>query len=278
MLDIAGLLKESLTIVALVFVMMVVVDYINVATKGKLKGLLKGGQWRQYVTSSLLGAAPGCAGSFMTVSLYVHGLISFGAIVGGMIATSGDEAFVMLSLFPREALMLFGLLFILGLFFSWLTDKLVPQFKFKPSPECPLHEFHPEKESLKHYLTKHIWSHIIKQHLIRVFLWTFVVLFALEVTLNYWNLEAFIKTHLVWMLLISGLVGILPESGPHLIFVMMFARGVIPFSVLFTSSFVQDGHGLLPLLSYTVKDSIIIKLFNLAFGLLVGFIFYSFGW
>jgi len=278
MLDIAGLLKESLTIVALVFVMMVAVDYVNVATKGKLKGLLKGGQWRQYVTSSFLGVTPGCAGSFMTVSLYVHGLISFGAIVGAMIATSGDEAFVMLSLFPRKALMLFALLFVLGLFFSWLTDKLVPQFKLKPSPECPLHEFHPEKESLKHYLTKHIWSHIIKRHLIRVFLWTFVVLFALEVALNYWNLEAFIKTHLVWVLLISGLVGILPESGPHLIFVMMFARGVVPFSVLLTSSFVQDGHGLLPLLSYTIKDSIIIKLFNLAFGLLVGFIFYSLGW
>jgi len=278
MLDIAGLLKESLTIVALVFVMMVVVDYVNVATKGKLKGLLKGGQWRQYVASSFLGVAPGCAGSFMTVSLYVHGLISFGAIVGGMIATSGDEAFVMLSLFPRKALMLFALLFVLGLFFSWLTDRLVPQFKFKPSQECPLREFHPEKESLRHYLTKHIWSHIIKRHLIRVFLWTFVVLFALEVALNYWNLEAFIKTHLVWVLLISGLVGVLPESGPHFIFVMMFARGVIPFSVLFTSSFVQDGHGLLPLLSYTIKDSIIIKLFNLAFGLMVGFIFYSLGW
>jgi len=278
MLDIAGILKESLIIVALVFVMMVVVDYINVATKGRLKGLLKGGHWRQYTVSTLLGATPGCAGAFMTVSLYVHGLISLGAIVGAMIATTGDEAFVMLSLFPREALMLFGLLFVMGFFFSWLTDKLASYFKFKPCQECPLYEFHPKERSLKHYLTKHIWSHIIKRHLIRVFLWTFGVLLALEVASNYWNLEGFIKTHLVWVLLISGLVGVLPESGPHLIFVMMFARGVIPFSVLFTSSFVQDGHGILPLLSYTVKDSIIIKLFNLAFGLLVGFIFYSLGW
>lgn len=278
MLDIAGPLKESLQIVALVFVIMVVVDYVNVATKGRLKGLLRGGQWRQYAVSSFLGVTPGCAGAFMTVSLYVHGLISLGAIVGGMIATSGDEAFVMLSLFPREAVKLFGLLFIMGVFFSWLTDKLVPYLKIKPSQECPLHEFHPEKESLRHYLTKHIWSHIIRRHLIRVFLWTFGVLLALEVALNYWNLEAFIKAHLVWVLLISGLVGVLPESGPHYIFIIMFARGVIPFSVLFTSCFVQDGHGLLPLLSYTIKDSIIIKLFNLTFGLLVGFTFYSLGW
>jgi len=40
----------------------------------------------------------------MNVSFYVHGLISLGEIVLGMIAASGDETFVMLTLFPREAL------------------------------------------------------------------------------------------------------------------------------------------------------------------------------
>jgi hypothetical protein len=61
------------------------------------------------------------------------------------------------------------------------------------------------------------------------------------------------------------------------VFVMMFAQGLIPFSVLLASSIVQDGHGMLPLLSYSVKDSILIKLFNLAFGTIIGFIFYLCG-
>lgn len=47
-------------------------------------------------------------------------------------------------------------------------------------------------------------------------------------------------------------------------------RGLIPFSAIFASSIIQDGHGMLPLLSYTVRDSILIKLFNLAFGLTIG--------
>jgi len=64
----------------------------------------------------------------MNVSLYVHGIIISGAIVGGMIATSGDEAFVMLSQFPKTAMVLFLLLFILGIFFAWISDKLVPVF------------------------------------------------------------------------------------------------------------------------------------------------------
>ncbi|MCK4348834.1 MAG: hypothetical protein KAW47_09485, partial [Thermoplasmatales archaeon] len=52
-----------------------------------------------------------------------------------------------------------------------------------------------------------------------------------------------------WVLLIASLIAIIPEFGPHLVFVTMFAKGLIPFSVLLASSIVQDGHGMLPLLS-----------------------------
>ena len=58
---------------------------------------------------------------------------------------------------------------------------------------------------------------------------------------------------------------------------MMYAQGLIPFSVLFTASFVQDGHGMLPLLSYSIKDSVLIKIFNLVFGLAVGGALYVLG-
>jgi len=80
-----------------------------------------------------------------------------------------------------------------------------------------------------------------------------------------------------WVLLIASFVAIIPESGPHLIFVTMFAKGLIPFSVLLASSIVQDGHGMLPLLSYTIKDSLLIKLFNFLIGLGIGFILYKIG-
>jgi hypothetical protein len=73
-------------------------------------------------------------------------------------------------------------------------------------------------------------------------------------------------------------MGIIPESGPHMIFVMLYAKGMIPFSILLASSIVQDSHRMLPLLSYTVKDSILIKLFNLVFGIIIGLAFYLLGY
>jgi hypothetical protein len=129
----------------------------------------------------------------------------------------------------------------------------------------------------EHYLSEHIWNHILKKHLLRVFLWTFGALLIVNLGLQYWNLESFVQTHMFWILIIASLVAIIPESGPHLIFVMMFADGLIPFSVLIASSIIQDGHGMLPLLSYTFRDFMIVKLFNLAIGIGLGFILYSSG-
>jgi len=333
MFNITPVISQAAVITIFVFAMMLLVDYFNVLTKGKIEKTVKGGSKRQYIVASFLGSTPGCLGAFMNVSFYVHGLISFGAIVGGMIATSGDEAFVMLALFPKEALFLFVLLFVLGIIGAKIADKAASFFKIVPCSECKLQEVHMDEDChcfepsvLKkfprltvpryitlvllfavivliglgligpeiwnwqritlfcllifvsaivstvpdHYLKEHIWNHIIKKHLWRVFLWTFFALLFIEIGFQYLNLEGFVVGNMGWILLISALVGIIPESGPHMVFVMMYASGLIPFSVLLTSSIVQDGHGMLPLLSYTVKDSIFIKMFNLAFALIIG--------
>lgn len=72
------------------------------------------------------------------------------------------------------------------------------------------------------------------------------------------------------VLFFAVVAGIISESGPHLVFVMLYADGLIPFSVFLASSISQYGHGMLPLLSYTVQDSFLIKASNLAAALGIG--------
>ncbi len=138
-------LTHALMITLFVFVMMLLVDYCNIVSKGKLSFLIKGNRWRQYSIASFLGSTPGCLGAYLNVSFYVNGLISFGAIVGGMIATSGDEAFVMLTLFPKKAFLLFVLLFFLGILLAWITDKIVAWLQLKTCRECKLQVVHTEE-------------------------------------------------------------------------------------------------------------------------------------
>jgi Putative, 10TM heavy-metal exporter len=269
---------EALKVSLFVLVMMVAVDIINVKTRGRLNELLKGsGKWKQYIIAALLGAAPGCLGSFAGVSLYMHGMISFGALTGLMFATAGDEQFIMLAMFPYTALVMFVVLFFLGIIVGYTTDYLIKRFKIKTCADCEVKQYHPGVEGYKHYFKDHIWMHIIKGHLLRVFFWTFGALLIVEYGISFINLEKITSDYSFMILILSAVIGIIPESGPHLIFVTLFAKELIPFSVLFTSSIVQDGHGLLPMLSYSVKDSALIKIFNLIFGLTVGLILFSMG-
>ena len=271
-------LLESIKITLFVLVMMIAVDLINVWSKGKFALLLdSAGKWKQYFVSSAIGTVPGCMGAFANVSLYMHGMISFGALSGSMIATSGDEAYVMLVMFPKSAIILFIVLFIIGLFSSKIIDSAVKQFNIQTCTDCEVKQYHKNEKGFRHYFTEHIWGHIIKHHVWKTFLWTFGALVFIEVGKNYWNFGEFSHQYAFLVLVIAALIGLIPESGPNLIFVTLFASGVIPFSILLTNSIVQDGHGLLPMLSYSVKDSIKIKLFNLAIGLTLGVILFTLG-
>ena len=127
-MQIISIFKHAFMITFFVFVMMLLLDIVDIITKRRISNIIQGGKWRQYTLASFLGSTPGCLGAFMNVTLYAHGTISFGALVGGMIATSGDEAFVMLSQFPFKAMALFALLFVLGIIFAWISDIIILTF------------------------------------------------------------------------------------------------------------------------------------------------------
>lgn len=78
-------------------------------------------------------------------------------------------------------------------------------------------------------------------------------------------------------LISAALLGIIPESGPHLLFVTMFDQGILPWSVLITSSIVQDGHGMLPLLAHSWRDFLKVKAINVFAGLLAGVLLLALG-
>jgi hypothetical protein len=276
------------------------------------------------------------------VTLYTHGMIGFGALAGAMIAASGDEAFVMLALFPGTAVFLFGLLFVFGLLVALLIDRL-GGIRLYRGGCCPdgiaLHEVElaagsgglwrssfrgtsrpraamgvalvvfivgvgagwlgPETwdwvrwtllvvASLalaalvtvsEHFLKEHLFEHVASKHVPRIFLWVFGVLFVLA-WVNAANLPLgeWIRTHRGWGLIAAVLIGLIPESGPHLVFVTLFAQGALPFSILVASSVVQDGHGMLPLLAESPREFVKVKAVNAVAGLLLGGGLLLLGW
>lgn len=121
-----------------------------------------------------------------------------------------------------------------------------------------------------HFLDEHLWEHVLKLHVPRIFLWTLGALTALAVLDHFVDIEALVRANPWIVLLVAAVIGLIPESGPHIVFVTLFASGAIPLSVLVTSSIVQDGHGMIPLLAHSRKDFVVVKLINAALGVAVG--------
>ena len=118
------ILRNSVLITGLVVIMMMMIESLNIESKGLVfKGLRKT-KFGQVVVAALLGSVPGCMGGFATVSLYTHRMFSFGALVAMMIASSGDEAFVMLAMIPEQALILFAVLFVVAVAAGYIVDKV----------------------------------------------------------------------------------------------------------------------------------------------------------
>ncbi|MDR1348379.1 MAG: putative manganese transporter [Prevotellaceae bacterium] len=121
------------------------------------------------------------------------------------------------------------------------------------------------------FLNKHLWGHIIKKHFVKIFLWTLIALLAIYFLLHFININEWTSNNRVSVLLFALLVGLIPESGPHIIFIVLFMNGSVPFSVLMANSFVQDGHSALPLLAESKKSFVYMKLIKLAIGIITGF-------
>jgi hypothetical protein len=165
---------------------------------------------------------------------------------------------------------LFLILFLIGLGGGWLADFLLGITQIRMAEKCGRQQYHVGQENLRHYLSQHLFRHILLRHGPRVFGWTLGALVLAQIGLGQWRMGEFIENHPAAALAIGALIGMIPESGPSLAVVMLFANGVLPFSVLLANSIVQDGHGMLPLLSHSLKDSIWIKLLNFLIGIAVG--------
>ena len=442
-------LRNSILITGLVVVMMMMIESLNIESRGMFfKGLRKT-KTGQVVIGALLGSIPGCMGGFATVSLYTHRMLSFGALVAMMIASSGDESFIMLAMIPRQALILFAVLFVLAVVVGIIVDKVydrkhaqhchkhdheecgvqtdcegfevhdhacehdsegcvhtvisseggvhtVISSEAKGRVEKPRHfgwkrismfvglaifiaalatgrlghdhsahaghdhgshshiehvghshddhavhnhddhaghshddhaghghddacacgHHHAASDndtSLRgfeedvtihshdsfnllsedwmnvlfaglsviilfvllfasdHFVDEHLWKHIIRKHLPTIFAWTFGVLLVLGIALQYVDIKDWTSSNTALMILLTTLVGIIPESGPHLVFLTLYASGAVSFPVLLASSISQDGHASIPLLAESKKSFLWAKLINCAVALLAGF-------
>ena len=398
------ILQQTLIITTLVIGMMMVIEFINVRTGGLWSKRLQKSPWIQILFAIVMGVIPGCLGTYTVVSLYVHRVVNFPALMAALISTTGDEAFFMFSLFPEKALFINLILIVLAIIVATILQFSMKNkflglrneelsFPIHDNEECSHshhhhhsfkkniknisfvrallitlslgvlilvlsgiidgshhlnllmggqseesvmhsierqqstvnsqqsesivcvnnHSHHSESESEsessvcvdshshhnhggeadwiriilivlfvailiivivaeEHFLEEHLWQHVIKVHLPKIFFWTFGVILCLTILNNHVNIHELIDSKPFIVLLIAILIGLIPQSGPHLIFLILFANGDLPLGIFLANCIVQDGHGALPLLAESRKAFFVSKAIKIGIAVLIGMI------
>jgi Putative, 10TM heavy-metal exporter len=331
-MDLHGLTHSfvhSLVITVFVIMMMMLIESINVYSKGNLVNKVSKNKLLQILLGASLGMIPGCLGTFAFVSLYIHGALSFGALLAVMIASFGDEAFFLISQSPQTAFQLIIVLFliavVIGVLFEYVF-KIKWKIKTTHSFEIHKHELknkgrehsafyqklpriiigfslilfallilfgviadHEENwfrismiavsvgsliiiiSSSAHFVEEHFWKHIIKKHFLVIFIWVFVAFVAIHFLEHQIDVKQWLTENHLYLIFIAALIGLIPTSGPHMIFISLFLSGIIPFSILLVNSIVQEGHGSLPLLGTHRKDFFVMKAIKLVIAFIVGY-------
>ena len=339
-MEIIEIVEHTLTVTAFVAVMMLAIEYVNIYVKGNWVNRLSEGRFRQYLFGIILGAIPGCLGTFVVVALYGNKRVTLGTLVATLIVSSGDESFVMLAEIPKVMVLMTLGLAALGMLAAFVTDRFLSHGPGAHS--CQGFEIHEEEENCgcfdfqqikshwrspsphrailtvalgiyllslasgqigppflnwqwftlvvisafgifvvvtvpDHFLDEHLWGHVARKHVPRIFIWTLLAIALIHGLTHFVDTKQLIADNPWVILLVAALLGLIPESGPHLVFVMLFSAGSLPLSVLVASSAVQDGHGALPLLAFSRSDFLRVKLINLGFGLTAGAVLMAFG-
>ena len=378
-------LRDSILITGIVIIMMMMIESFNLEKHSGFFEKTGGSSLKQVLLAAILGSIPGCIGGFAAVSLYSKRLIGFGALTAMMIASCGDEAFVMLAMMPDRALLIFAILFLLAVFCGTGVDFYIKQrglrkgtvmegrdsslalrmtgeeaermtgkevlgmgekneegeadssltlrmtekeaeritgeedgrrsltwyrvvltaatVFFAVALACGwLDHSHaaPEKGRIHidllsewwmnmlfailciamaiilcfrpdRFIKETLWHHILSRHLPVIFAWTFGVLLLIGILSEYIDISGWVSSNPAIMILLAVAIGIIPESGPHLIFVSLYAGGLVPFPVLLASCISQDGHSALPLLAEDKKSFAYTKLFKCVIALAAGY-------
>lgn len=265
------ILKESIILTAIVVGLMMVVEVINFYSEGKLKAFAGRTKKWQSLAAGILGATPGCIGGYVSVSMYTKGVFSFGALLSMMVATTGDEAFLMLAMIPKTAIAIMIALLVLGVVTGLIVDKVTngPEPSLAPiDKEGHCHGHH--HKDTPHTTLKSRLLHTAG-HALKVFLWTFGIMMTVGLLQEHVDVESWISGNTALMVLLAAVIGLIPQSGPHMIFITMFASGIVPLPVLLASCISQDGHAGLPLIAEAKKSFVIAKAVKLVMALAVGY-------
>jgi hypothetical protein len=105
--DLVVVSAQSSFIQVTVFVgaVLLLFGYVDYVLSGRLVQKIAAAKKYQPIIGAILGLTPGCGGAIFVMPLFPRGIVTFGTVVATLLATMGDSSFVLMSVMPKQWLL-----------------------------------------------------------------------------------------------------------------------------------------------------------------------------
>ena len=278
---------DSLKILPFLFLTYLAMEYLESHTEERIHALVKRAGWMGPFWGGLLGAVPQCGFSAAASNLYAGRAISIGTLFAIFLATSDEMLPIMISEAVPVGIMLKILMikviigvitgFVIDALFHILSSRKTGQAEdgegFSIERLCEKEHCHCENGSIVFSALKHTGNIIIF-----VFFFTLVLNLAFHY-IGQDTLSAVAASRPVPGLMLSALVGLIPNCGASVLLTQMYLHGVLPASHLIAGLLDGAGVGLLILFRVNPdwKENLLISAVLYLLALLFGFLLLALG-
>lgn len=267
--------EDTIKLLPFLFITYLAMEFLEHRTSDRAKAVIqKSGRFGP-VIGGILGAVPQCGFSAAAAGLYAGKIITLGTLMAIYLSTS-DE---MLPILISESVPVSTILTILlwkmgiGIIAGMLIDLVL----------CKRQE---TREMDIHHLCEHEHCHCERQgvlrsaisHTVQIFLFIFVITFLLNVILHTVGEDALaglIFNRPVIGVLLSGLVGLIPNCAASVLITQLYLEGAMSFGAMMAGLLAGAGVGILVLckVNEDKKECARIILLLYAIGVAAGLLF-----
>jgi hypothetical protein len=274
---------DSLKILPFLFLTYLVMEYLESHTEDRVRDLVKQAGWMGPFWGGLLGAVPQCGFSAAASNLYAGRAISLGTLIAIFLSTSDEMIPIMISEAVPVARML-KLLFtklIIGILCGFLIDGFCHLRRSRKTgqPEDG-EDFLIERLCEKEHCHCESGSIVVSalKHTLHIILFVFAITTLLNLAFLFIGeeqLSAVVVSRPITGLLLSALIGLIPNCGASVLLTQMYLHGVLPASHLIAGLLDGAGVGLLILFRVNpdhrenLKITCLLYLLALVFGMII---------
>ncbi|MCR5089478.1 MAG: arsenic efflux protein [Oscillospiraceae bacterium] len=268
-------LLDSLKVLPFLFLTYLLMEYLESHTEDRVRDTVKKAGWMGPFWGSLLGAIPQCGFSAAAANLYAGRAVSLGTLIAIFLATSDEMLPIMISAAAPVSVMIKLLLIkvIIGILCGFVIDGICHLLESRKTGQANDGEdFMIERLCEKAHCqceNGNIFLSALK-HTGNIILFIFLITLGLNLLFFYLGedrIDALVASRPVLGLLVSCLIGLIPNCGASVLLTQMYLHGVIPASYLIAGLLDGAGMGLLILFRMNPDFRENLKITALLYGL-----------